>query len=83
MTEKLLDAKESGGILFLTGIDHSTYEVTPPDMFSYFPTNITAMQEQYQAQTTTFILLRTKDIFEQVLWWWYLSLTPNVACTRL
>ena len=61
------EAIATGGFLFNSYTGHSTLSVTHPDLFTFFPTNMTAMKVLKQYEGGDILMYRTKAVYNHVL----------------
>ena len=74
-TKLFSKAQTSGGIVQMNPSRHSVFAATHPNMYKYIPSNITALKEAENYQSTLFIV-NTLENCDKFLWWYFLcSLT--------
>ena len=79
---------KNGGFMFTSTTEHSSYAVTHPDMYKYLPTDLEVQKKLYQGVTYAVLMYKTKKVYDNILWWWFLCslhaecMTPilNLLC---
>ncbi|ELU16437.1 hypothetical protein CAPTEDRAFT_54774, partial [Capitella teleta] len=63
---------QNGGFAYMSHTDHSSFAVTHPKMYSYFPTDMEIQKQLYQGVTNAVIMYKTRKVFDNIIWWWFL-----------
>ncbi|ELU03574.1 hypothetical protein CAPTEDRAFT_185639 [Capitella teleta] len=72
-------AISSDGFVFLSKAPHSSLSATHSTTYRYFPTDKMAQRAQVQAGTYAMLIYKTKKVFHNILWWWFLC-SLNTRC---
>jgi hypothetical protein len=48
-------------------------------MYDFLPTDKEVMKKQYQGVTYAVLMFKTKKVFDNILWWWFLC-SLNLDC---
>lgn len=62
----------SSGIILFHNSPHSTFAVTNPGLYNYFPTNLTAQKLIHQHGATISMWYRTHHAVNNIMKWWVL-----------